>query len=96
MDGYSNWMYRLWVYLLVTKTAAIAATTRSPGVLATSKFPAVSGTQEEAEKLVRTVTAAMKKTRVGRPWVRIPVPSKFSLAKSPLKNTCFHHCIHED
>ena len=83
MDGYSNWMYRLWVCLLATKTVAIAAATRSPRVLATSKGPTVSGKQEEAEKSVRNVTAAMKKTRVGRSWVRIQVPSKFSLAKSP-------------
>ena len=96
MDGYSYWMYRLWVCLLATETVAIAAATRSPRVLATSKGPTVSGMQEEAEKPVRKVTAAMKKTRVGRSRVRIPVPAKFSLAKSPLNNTCFRHCIHED
>ena len=96
MDGYSYWMYRLWVCLQATETVAIAAATRSPRALATSKGPTVSGKQEEAEKPVRKVTAAMKKTRVGRSRVRIPVPAKFSLAKSPLNNTCFRHCIHED
>ena len=66
MDGYSYWMYRLWVCLLATKTVAIAAATRSPRVLATSKGLTVSGTQEEAKKPVRKVMAAMKKTRVRR------------------------------
>ena len=96
MDGYSYWMYRLWGCLQATETVAIAAATRSPRALATSKGPTVSGKQEEAEKPVRKVTAAMKKTRVGRSRVRILVPAKFSLAKSPLNNTCFRHCIHED
>ena len=90
MDGYSYWMYRLWGCLQATETVAIAI------ALATSKGPTVSGKQEEAEKPVRKVTAAMKKTRVGRSRVRIPVPAKFSLAKSPPNNTCFRHCIHED
>ena len=44
----------------------IAAATRSPIVLATNKGPAVSGTQEEAEKPVRNVTAAIKKMQVRR------------------------------
>ena len=96
MDGYSYWMYRLWVCLQAAETVAIAAATRSPRALATSKGPTVSGKQEEAGKPVRKVTAAMKKTRVGRSRVRIPVPAKFPLAKSPLNNTCFRHCIHED
>ena len=30
MDGYSYWMYRLWVCLQATETVAIAAATRSP------------------------------------------------------------------
>ena len=45
---------------------AIAAATRSPRALATSKGPTVSGEQEEAEKPVRKVMAAIKKTQVGR------------------------------
>ena len=69
MDGYSYWMYRLWVCLQAAETVAIAAATRSPRVLATSKGLTVSGTQVEAEKPVRKVTSAMKKTRVGRSWV---------------------------
>ena len=32
---------------------------------------------------------AMNKTWVGRSQVQIPVPAKFSLAKSPLNITCF-------
>ena len=79
MDGYSFWINRLWVWLLVTETVAIEASTRSPRVLATSKGPTVSSPQEEAEKLGRKVTAAMKKTRVRRLRVWIPVPEKFSL-----------------
>ena len=43
-------MYRLWVCLLVTEIVAIAAASRSPRVLATSKGPTMSGTREEAEK----------------------------------------------
>ena len=83
MDGYSYRMYRLRVCLLATETVAIAAATRSPRVLATSKGPTVLGNQKEAEKPVRKVMAAMKKTLVGRWRVRIPVPAKFSLPKSP-------------
>ena len=83
MDCYTYWMYRHWVCLLATEIVAIAAVTRSPRVLATSKGLTVSGMQEEAEKPVRKVMAAMKKTRVGRLRVQIPVPAKFSLTKSP-------------
>ena len=36
--------------MLATETVAIAATTGSPRVLATSKGPTMSGKQEEAEK----------------------------------------------
>ena len=72
--------------MLVTETVAIAAATRSPRVLATSKGP---GKVEEDEKHVRKVTATMKKTPVGRLRVRILVLAKFSLTKSPLNNTCF-------
>ena len=50
MDGYSYWMYRLWGCLQATETVAIAAATRSPRALATSKGLTVSGKQEEAEK----------------------------------------------
>ena len=66
MDGYSYsyWMYRLWVCLLVTKTVAIEAATRSLRALATSKGPTVSGKQEEAQKPVRKVTAVMKEDAV--------------------------------
>ena len=63
-------MYRLWVCLLATETVAIAAATRSPRVLATTKGLIVLGTQEEAEKPVRKGTAAMKKTWVRRSQVR--------------------------
>ena len=86
MDGYSYCMYRLWVCLLATETVVIAAATRSPRVLATSKGPTMSGMQEEAVKPERNVTAAMKKT-----WVQIPMLAKFALAKSLLNNTCFCH-----
>ena len=55
MDGYSYRMYRLRVCLLATETVAIAAATRSPRVLATSKGLTVSGTQEEANIPVRKV-----------------------------------------
>ena len=55
MGGYSYWMDRLWVCLLATKILTIAAATRSPRVLATSKGPTVSGMQEEAQKPVRKV-----------------------------------------
>ena len=72
----------------MTKTVAMAAATRSPRVLAISKGTTMSGMQEEAEKPLRKVMAAMKKTQVGRLRVQIPVPAKFSLAKSPLNNTC--------
>ena len=89
MDGYSYWMFRLWVCSLVSKIVAIAAATRLPRVLAISKGPTVLGTQEEAKKPVREVMATMKKARVKRLQVPILVPAKFSLAKSPLNNTCF-------
>ena len=55
MGGYSYWMYWLWVCLLAAEILAIAASTRSPRVLATSKGPTVSGMQEEAKKTVRKV-----------------------------------------
>ena len=67
MDGNSFWMYRLWVCLLATKIVALAAATRSPRELATSK--GLTGTQEDAEKPVRKVTAAMKKAWVG--WSQV-------------------------
>ena len=84
MDGYSYWMYRLYVCLLATKIVAIAAATRSYRVLATSKGPTMLGTQKEAEKPVRKLTAAMKKMwvrrlRVRRSRLQIPVSAKFSL-----------------
>ena len=82
IDSYSFGMYRHWVCLLATEIVAIAAATRSPRVLATSKGQTVSGTQEVAIKPVRKVPAAMKKTWVRRLWVQIPVPAKFSLLQN--------------
>ena len=73
----------------MTEIVAIAAATKYPRVLATSKGLTVSCMQEEPEKYVKRVQAAMKKTRVGRSWVQIPVLAKFSLAKSPLNDTFF-------
>ena len=52
--------------MLATKKVAIAAATRSPRVLATSKGLTMLDTQEETEKPVRKVMAAMKKKWVQR------------------------------
>ena len=68
--------------MLATEIVAIAAATRSPRILATSKGQTVSGTQEEAIKPVRKVPAAMKKMWARRSWVQIPVPAKFSLLQN--------------
>ena len=39
VSTYSYWMYRLWVGLHVIEIMAIAAATKSPRVLSTSKGP---------------------------------------------------------
>ena len=48
VHAYSYWLYRLWVGLLAIEIVAIAAATKAPCVLTTSKGPTMSGYQEEA------------------------------------------------